>query len=424
MKYGIYYAYWEKQWGADYLKYIEKAARLGFDILEISCAGLKDMTDAQLETLRSCKDDKGIRLTGGYGPRACENLASIDSTVVKNAFDFWKQTFGALKKLDVVSVGGGLYSYWPADYSNGVDKRGDLERSIRNMRILAAMAQDYGVTLCMESLNRHEGYLINTARECVDYVKAVDAPNVKVMLDTYHMNMEEDSFREAILTAGPLLGHFHAGENNRRLPGQGNIVPWQEIGSALREIDYKGDVVMEPFVIHGGQVGQDIRIWRDLIEDASEERLDRDAADSVRFLRDKFEGETKQVKGLAHIGLFVSDLARSVRFYTEVLGFRVIWNNVNPSPEGNIEVAFVQNADCVLELIRFPKPEKRGAGCFDHAALRVDNLDAAMRHLSQQSIEFEEGSYEEAPQVFEKGSRWVFLCGPDNERIELNERCR
>lgn len=150
MKYGIYYAYWEKQWGADYLKYIEKAARLGFDILEISCAGLKDMTDAQLETLRSCKDDKGIRLTGGYGPRACENLASIDSTVVKNAFDFWKQTFGALKKLDVVSVGGGLYSYWPADYSNGVDKRGDLERSIRNMRILAAMAQDYGVTLCME----------------------------------------------------------------------------------------------------------------------------------------------------------------------------------------------------------------------------------------------------------------------------------
>ena len=422
VKYGIYYAYWEKQWGADYLKYIEKAARLGFDVLEISCAGLKDLTDERLEALRYCKEEQGIRLTGGYGPRACENLASADAAVVRNAFEFWKQTFSALSKLGIASVGGGLYSYWPADYSVGVDKQGDLERSVRNMRILAAMAQDYGITLCMESLNRHEGYLINTALECVEYVKAVDAPNVKVMLDTYHMNMEEDSMREAILTAGSMLGHFHVGENNRRLPGQGSIVPWQEIGAALREIGYEGDIVMEPFVLRGGQVGQDIRIWRDLIEDSSEERLDFDADRSVRFLRNTFEGEPKPVNGLAHIGLFVSDLERSVKFYTEVMGFSAIWNNVNPSPEGDIAVAFVQNADCVLELICFPNPEKRGAGCFDHVALQVKNLDSVMSQLSRQGIKFEEGSYEEAPQVFEKGSRWIFLYGPDNERIELNER--
>lgn len=422
MEYGIYYAYWEKQWGADYLQYVEKVARLGFDILEISCAGLKDMTDARIEALSRSKDEHGIRLTAGYGPRACENIASSDPAVVQNALEFWKQTFCVLQKLGVESVGGGLYSYWPADYSADVEKQEDLERSIRNMRTLASLADSYGITLCMESLNRHEGYLINTARECVEYVNAVGAKNVKVMLDTYHMNMEEDSFREAILTAGPLLGHFHVGENNRRLPGQGSILPWREIGDALRKINYKGDVVMEPFVIHGGQVGQDIRIWRDLLEDTSQERLDQDAAESVRFLRGVFEEQPGSVKGLAHIGLYVSDIARSVRFYTGTLHFKLIWQNLNPSPDGDVSVAFVRKEDCILELICPPDPGASGAGCFKHIALRVDDLDFVMERLEKEGIQFEEGSYKEAPQVFENGSRWVFLNGPDHEQIELNER--
>ena len=57
MKYGIYYAYWEKQWGADYLKYVKKVKDQGFDILEISCAGLKDMPKEEIEKLKAYKDE-------------------------------------------------------------------------------------------------------------------------------------------------------------------------------------------------------------------------------------------------------------------------------------------------------------------------------------------------------------------------------
>lgn len=290
MKYGIYYAYWERQWGADYLKYIQKVRRLGFDILEISCAGLRDLTEKEADQLRSYAEEEGILLTGGYGPRADENLASADPTVVENAFRFWKETFPVLQRLGIRQVGGGLYACWPADYSRVPDKAGDLERSIRNMKELAKIAEEYDMELDMEVLNRHEGYLINTAKECVAYVDAVGAGNVKVMLDTYHMGMEEDDFAEAIRTAGSRLGHVHVGENNRKLPGQGHIVPWEVIGKALREVGYQANIVMEPFVIHGGEVGQDIRIWRDLKEDCSEETLDREAAESVAFLRNAFEG--------------------------------------------------------------------------------------------------------------------------------------
>lgn len=93
----------------------------------------------------------------------------------------------------------------------------------------------------------------------------------------------------AIRTAGKYLGHFHTGECNRRVPGKGRI-PWHEIACALRDIRYDGPVVMEPFVKTGGQVGRDIKIWREMNEGADAEQMDRDAAGSVQFLRHVFEG--------------------------------------------------------------------------------------------------------------------------------------
>jgi D-psicose/D-tagatose/L-ribulose 3-epimerase len=72
------------------------------------------------------------------------------------------------------------------------------------------------------------------------------------------MNIEEESFRGALVETGDLLGHFHLGETNRRPPGTGQM-PWPEIFGALREINYQGAVTMEPFLLPGGEVGRDVR---------------------------------------------------------------------------------------------------------------------------------------------------------------------
>ena len=110
------------------------------------------------------------------------------------------------------------------------------------------------------------------------------ASNVSVMLDTFHMNIEEESIGAAIREAGSLLGHFHTGECNRMVPGRGRT-PWREIGEALRDINYDKTVVMEPFVMPGGTVGQNIKVWRDIVPDTSEEALDRDAKKALEFER-------------------------------------------------------------------------------------------------------------------------------------------
>ncbi|QNM05476.1 D-psicose 3-epimerase [Qiania dongpingensis] len=289
MKYGIYFAYWEKKWGADQRKYIEKVKKLGFDILEISCAALKDISKAELTAFKEEAKAQGITLTAGYGPSAEENLGSADEAVTKHAVEFYTDILKKLEYLDIHTIGGGIYSYWPVDYTKPIDKKGDWERSVKNVRTVSRIAGECGVDYCLEVLNRFEGYLLNTAKEAVEFVKEVDVPAAKVMLDTFHMNIEEDSMVDAILTAGSRLGHFHVGENNRRVPGKGNL-PWCEIGHALRRIGYDKNVVMEPFVLDGGEVGSDIKIWRDLSNSASKEQLDEDARNSVAYLRYVFSG--------------------------------------------------------------------------------------------------------------------------------------
>ena len=119
-------------------------------------------------------------------------------------------------------------------------------------------------------------------------INLINTHNVGVMLDTFHMNIEEDNIAAAIRKAGDRLYHFHIGEGNRKVPGKG-MLPWNEIGQALRDINYQHAAVMEPFVMQGGTVGHDIKIWRDIIGNCSEVTLDMDAQSALHFVKHVFE---------------------------------------------------------------------------------------------------------------------------------------
>ncbi len=284
MKHGIYYSYWEHEWSAKFGPYIEKVAKLGFDIIEVAAHHINDYSDAELAAIRQSARDNGIILTAGIGPSKTKNLSSEDASVRAAGKAFFERTLSNVAKLDIHTIGGALHSYWPIDYSQPVDKAGDYARGVEGINGIADFANDLGINLCIEVLNRFENHVLNTAAEGVAFVKDVGKNNVKVMLDTFHMNIEEDSFGEAIRTAGPLLGHFHTGESNRRVPGKGRM-PWHEIGLALRNINYTGAVVMEPFVKTGGTIGSDIKVWRDLSGGADLAKMDEDARNALAFSR-------------------------------------------------------------------------------------------------------------------------------------------
>jgi D-psicose/D-tagatose/L-ribulose 3-epimerase len=161
-----------------------------------------------------------------------------------------------------------------------------VDRAIESVKRVIKVAEGHGVIYALEVVNRFEQWLVNDAREALAFRDAVGNPWCKIQLDTFHMNIEEDSFRQAILSAKGKLGHFHLGEANRRPPGQGRL-PWDEIFGALKEIGYDGTIVMEPFLRPGGAVSRDVAVWRDLSGGASDAQLDEWGRKSLQFVRSK-----------------------------------------------------------------------------------------------------------------------------------------
>jgi len=278
---GIYYAYWTHNWDADFVPYVTKVKELGFDILEVNSGTVTNLPNSERDRLKSAAEHAGIELTFCIGLSAGYDIASEDAAVRKNGINFLKAQAEMVKYMNAKKLGGIIYSSWPGKLPPGADRRVFTERSIKSMQEVMKTVEECDVLFNVEAVNRFEQYMMNTCEEALDYVKRVGSGHCKVLLDTFHMNIEEDSIYEAILQAGTNLGHFHLGETNRRAPGRGRI-PWFEIALALKKINYQGAVTMEPFLQPGGEVGRDIAVYRDLRDGLD---LDEEARRACQFIR-------------------------------------------------------------------------------------------------------------------------------------------
>jgi D-psicose/D-tagatose/L-ribulose 3-epimerase len=282
-KIGIYYAYWADSWDTDFFPYIAKVKKLGFDQLEIQAAAVLNLTIDKRRELKREADAHGIELSYGIGLTPDYDVSSLNEETRLRGVSFMKELIKAVSSIDGKMISGTVHSYWPAVPPEGVtDKKPVWDQSIKSMKELVKTAEEFKVILNVEVINRFEQFLLNTSEEAVKYVQEINSPFCRILLDTFHMNIEESSIEDAIKLAGPYLSALHIGETNRMPPGCGRM-PWEEIKRALDLIDFKGPLVMEPFVRPGGQVGKDIAVWRDLMPGAD---LDDEAAKSVKFVRE------------------------------------------------------------------------------------------------------------------------------------------
>ncbi len=279
---GIYYAYWARDWNVNFHPFIDKAAALGFDLLEINAGAIVALSSSERRSLKAHAEEKNLALSYCIGLPPQYDLASPDVVVHKRGVVFLQNLAKAIGEMGGGQLGGIIYGAWPATMPAAqTDKRQFVERSLAGMRTAIKAAEDNNVIFNVEVVNRFEQFLLNTCAEAIAYIEAVDSPNIGILLDTFHMNIEEDFIGAAILQAGKNLKHLHVGENNRLPPGYGHI-PWTEVSAALRRIGYSGDVVMEPFLTPGGEVGRDIRVHRDL---GAGMNLDEEARKALMFMR-------------------------------------------------------------------------------------------------------------------------------------------
>ena len=278
---GIHYGYWTQSWDSDPLQFVKRAQKCGFDILEINAPKVTRMSDSERDVLKGAAADAGLGLTYSIGMTSDMDLASEDAATRKKGVAFLKDVVRAMKQIGGTVMAGINYSSWPRKLLPGEDKKLLTDRSLEGVREAIKTAEDCDVIFCVEVVNRFEQFMMNTAAEGIAFAQEVGSPNCKILLDTFHMNIEEESIGGSIEEAGTWLGHFHLGETNRRPPGRGRM-PWSEIFGALKKINYQGALVMEPFLLPGGEVGRDICVYRDLLGNGD---LDEEATLSVQFVR-------------------------------------------------------------------------------------------------------------------------------------------
>jgi len=150
---------------------------------------------------------------------------------------------------------------------------------VKNLKELAKYAEQKGVQICIEPLNRFETDFLNTVEQALKLVKDVGSKAVKIHLDTFHMNIEQKNQAAAIRKAGKLLAHFHACGSDRGTPGNDHI-DWKGIAKALKGIKYQGDVVIESFTTDVKVIARAAAIWRRI-----EPTRDEIAVKGIKFLK-------------------------------------------------------------------------------------------------------------------------------------------
>lgn len=257
-----------------------KVAGMGFDWFEVP---LEDTQAINYSEAAAILKDNRLAVSVCAAMGEDRDLIHADKAIRDNGMAYLKHCIDAVRTLGGTNVVGPLYSAVGRVWQMTDDERArDTDLLVSQLKELAAYAGDKGAVLGVEPLNRFETSFINLAAQVIEVVDRVDHPACKVMLDTFHMNIEEKSLGDAIRAAGNRLAHLHSCENDRGAPGTGNI-DWDDVAAALRDINYNGPVVIESFTSKVKSIARAAAIWRPLAP--SQDAL---AQDGLRFLKAKF----------------------------------------------------------------------------------------------------------------------------------------
>lgn len=256
---------------------VPQMAEAGFDLVELPLELVDGFDYAEAAALIG-DYGMGISTCAAVGPD--RDLIHPDEEIRNNGMAYIRHCIEAAETLGASNLVGPIYSAVGRTWQATAEERArDTDLLVSQLGSLASYAADHGVTLCVEPLNRFETSFINLASQVIEVVDRVGNPACQVMLDTFHMNIEETSMGEAIRAVGPRLRHLHTCENDRGAPGTGHI-PWSDVAEALRDINYDGPVVIESFTAKVKSIARAAAIWRALAP-----TQDAIAYDGLAFLK-------------------------------------------------------------------------------------------------------------------------------------------
>jgi D-psicose/D-tagatose/L-ribulose 3-epimerase len=275
LKYAVHAYAWTGSWSNETLDLIDRAKQLGFDMVEIP---LMEVELVDPNAIRRRLDDVGLDVCTSTACSESSDITADDEAGRRRGVDYLKQCIKATAGMGASVFTGVTYSALGRKIARAPDES-YWERAARGLKDAARYAQDLGVTVGIEPVNRYETFLINTCDQAFRLKEMIDEPNVALHLDAYHMNIEEEGFYEPTKKAAPYLCHYHLSESHRGTPGTG-LVDWDGIYRALAEAGYQGSVGLESFVEVSPAMAGATCIWRRLAESS-----DQLLADGLRYLK-------------------------------------------------------------------------------------------------------------------------------------------
>jgi D-psicose/D-tagatose/L-ribulose 3-epimerase len=238
-----------------------KIKGMGFDIFEMACEN-PELIDVQAVKHELTKNGLEAIVCGAFGPD--RNICSSDPKVVANAKTYIQWLIDAAAVLGSAVVCGPMYSaVGKAHLEDDAARAAEWDRAVAGIREMAVCAADKGVKIALEPLNRFETDMINVVSQGLEFIDQVGMDNVGLHLDTFHMHLEERNSGDAIRKANAKVFHFHACENDRGVPGAGQV-RWDDVAQALKDIHYNGPVVIESFTAQVKEIASAVCIWREI----------------------------------------------------------------------------------------------------------------------------------------------------------------
>lgn len=262
MKIGMCMFLWTTRVGPEHESLLADIRATGFDGVEVPVFEGSPDDYAQLGKRL---DQLGLARTAvsANGDPALD-LISPDATVRRAGIDRMRWVLDCTAALGADRVSGPLHSVL-GQFSGFGPTADELSRAVDSQHEIGAHAATVGVTVGLEALNRFECYLLNTMDDLAAFVRRVGHPNIRAMYDTFHANIEEADPIGALTRNRAEVVHIHLSENDRGVPGRGNI-PWAETFAAIRDIGYDDWLTIEAFGRGLPDLAAATKVWRDFAE--------------------------------------------------------------------------------------------------------------------------------------------------------------
>jgi D-psicose/D-tagatose/L-ribulose 3-epimerase len=250
---------------------------MGYDVVEIPVE-YPDLIDGVKVKAALQESGLDVVVCGAFGPS--RDLTNEDPAVHKNCFDYIQKCFSLCRTWNAGFLAGPMYSSVGKARMVPPDQRKtEWDRAVNNLLRVCHMADDNGLMIALEPLNRFESDLVNTAEDVLRLITDINHPAAKVLLDGFHMSIEEKDIEKGITLAGDKLVHVQVSENHRGIPGTGQT-NWQSLRKGLTNIGYKGAVCIESFTPEIKELAGAVCIWKNLADSQ-----DGFAEEGIAFLK-------------------------------------------------------------------------------------------------------------------------------------------